>query len=889
MAEWTPGPMHEITAPNHLHTKCVLALIIASILSLSQFLPAQSTRNPLLQLRFENSGIVTRDMDFRYFHQPDDYLETVDLWNIQSDATYLYQADGDKRRSPPDGMRSAVPLGGLGSGTVELRADGSLQDWNIFNNSPAYGEKVQLEKALFGIRTFRKGLKLYASTLRTQPPRGLPAIRQIQYSGDFPVSRLRFSDPNLKLSVDLYAYSEFKPRDADASSTPAAIFTFLLGNPHQETIHASLLFILPNHIDGHAPVHGGLTFVRGGKLPLSGTVVVRTVGSDMESQAATASSFETLWKKFAAGKSITNAGVKGEAPRYGASMVNVTLKPKVTKVITFILAWYLPNRPFLTENPGNYYATLYKNAGDVAESVAGRLSDDWRDLLQWQEVMRDNSLPDWLQDSLINSVATMYKTGMRFRDGRWRQWEAFSCADVDPGHIDFYQVLPYMFFFPELRKQVLSRFASVQHANGFIPEELSQGGVPESTVSAAGALDQPGGREMGDSASVFVLGVWQYYLWTGDRSFLNSMWPHVRLAALWQMDRSKRYKLPEYLQNTYDLFKFDQKTLVSYNAILYLASMLAVEKMAQIEDDPEITRNVHAAFEAGRGTLDQKLWTGKFYRAWWSDGGFSPNALLADTLYGQLWAFVLNLGLVTDKEKLISHLRSEAELNGSPFGLRVMSGASRHTPHVATTITQGESGQQVLNDSLVWPAGSIDWSSLNTYIRGNYGESLTEANKVIFNQRLRLKDQWNYTDINNDWDGGPWGNSHYTRQMIVWTLPLALSGQQWDAAAKRLTFTPMDSAFSRLPFFTPKATGVIESVAAGKWRIRLTSGQLALQEVQIGRARWMGDKTLNTRDSLDLSSSPYQRSRGAQLMRSGSAGRSSRSGRSQRREAICED
>jgi len=140
-----------------------------------------------------------------------------------------------------------------------------------------------------------------------------------------------------------------------------------------------------------------------------------------------------------------------------------------------------------------------------------------------------------------------------------------------------------------------------------------------------------------------------------------------------------------------------------------------------------------------------------------------------------------------------------------------------------------------------------------------------EANKVIFNQRLRLKDQWNYTDINNDWDGGPWGNSHYTRQMIVWTLPLALSGQQWDAAAKRLTFTPVDSTFSRLPFFTPAATGVIESVAPRKWRIRLTSGQLALQEVHIGRAGWRGEKTLNVGDFLDLSSTPYQRSGGAGL------------------------
>ncbi|MGC2272283.1 MAG: hypothetical protein WA539_09885, partial [Candidatus Sulfotelmatobacter sp.] len=139
------------------------------------------------------------------------------------------------------------------------------------------------------------------------------------------------------------------------------------------------------------------------------------------------------------------------------------------------------------------------------------------------------------------------------------------------------------------------------------------------------------------------------------------------------------------------------------------------------------------------------------------------------------------------------------------------------------------------------------------------GESLTEANKVISNQRLRLNDQWNYTDLNNDWDGGPWGNSHYTRQLIFWTLPLAISGEQWDAAARRLTFSPADSAPARLPFFTPQATGVLESMASGQWRITITTGQLPIRDVQIhdlqiGDAKWAGDKTLRAGESLNLSS-----------------------------------
>jgi len=826
--------------------------LLFGILSLGNSAFAQEPENLLPRLQFENSGTVTRDMDFRYFTQPDDYLENPDLWNIRSNAIYLYRVDGGERRSPPDGMRSAVPLGGLGSGTVELLADGSFSDWNIFNNSPAYGEKVQMDEALFGIRIHQQNGKDYVSALRTRPSSGLPAIQQIQYSGDFPVSRLRFRDPNLTITADLYAYSEFKPRDADASSTPAAIFTFLLSNPSRQTIKASLLFLLPNHTDGSAALNGGLTFIRDGKLPLSGTIAVRTAGSDIEVAAGTASDCRTLWKSFAAGESITRAGLKDEAPRYGASTASVTLAPGKTKAITFILAWYLPTRPFLTENPGNYYTTLYRSADDVAEKVAGRLEDDWRTMLQWQQVMRDNSLPDWLQDTLINSVATLYKTGMRFQDGRWRQWESFSCADVDPGHIDLYDALPYMFVYPELRKQILSRFADVQHPDGFIPEVLITGGVPKNVKAAVGTLDQPGGRDMGDSDTVFVLGVWQYYLWTGDRAFLDSMWPHVLSAALWQIERSKAYGLPQYLQTTYDLFQFDKKTLVSYNAILHLASMLAAEKVAGIESDPENARKFRSAFDAGQRSLDQKLWTGKYFRAWWSDDKAFPNALLADTLYGQLWASMLDLGPVTDKEKLASHLKSEAELNESQFGLRVMTGSDPHAPRFETTSTPWEPTQPMPNDNLIWPGGSLDWSSLKIYLGGNVNESLMEANKVISNQRLRINDQWNYTDLNNYWDGGPWGNSHYTRQLISWSLPLAISGEQWDATAKRLNFHPADTAPSRMPFFTPQATGVVESTAADGWRIRVTTGQLAIREVQVGKARWQGDRTLSAGDSLDL-------------------------------------
>ena len=51
---------------------------------------------------------------------------------------HLFQRLGDGTLvAPPIGLRSSPPLGGLGAGSVELRADGSFRQWTIWNQGPA--------------------------------------------------------------------------------------------------------------------------------------------------------------------------------------------------------------------------------------------------------------------------------------------------------------------------------------------------------------------------------------------------------------------------------------------------------------------------------------------------------------------------------------------------------------------------------------------------------------------------------------------------------------------------------------------------------------------------------------------------------------------------------
>ena len=356
---------------------------------------------------------------------------------------------------------------------------------------------------------------------------------------------------------------------------------------------------------------------------------------------------------------------------------------------------------------------------------------------------------------------------------------------------------------------------------------------------------------MGDSETVFILWAWQIYSWTGDRQFLDRVWANVKKSADWQIKRSTQFGLPEKLGNTYDWWGFGDKDLVAYNAFLHLAALLAAEKVAKGEGEAALAGQYHKAFDAGKKSLRPHLWTGEYYRAWWMHDKPYPNALHADTLYGQLWAFMLDLGLTADKNSLKQHLKMESSLNASPFGLKVMRRADPDKPQAENAVPP-TGGLQAARDNLIWEAGSLDWCSLSLYLGESAEESLNEAKKIVRNWADRLHDQWNYTDLTTAWDGSPWCNSHYARQVIIWSIPLALSGQQYFAPEGRLTFDPKISAPAKLPFFTPTGFGTVELLEDGHGKLTVDSGTLELRELRVAKAMLRQAVSLRAGESVTL-------------------------------------
>ena len=105
-------------------------------------------------------------------------------------------------------------------------------------------------------------------------------------------------------------------------------------------------------------------------------------------------------------------------------------------------------------------------------------------------------------------------------------------------------------------------------------------------------------------------------------------------------------------------------------------------------------------------------------------------------------------------------------------------------------------------------AGSLDWCSLNLYLRNNLAESLSEAEKIVRKWTDKLRDEWNYTDISTGWDG--------------------------------------------YPFFTPQADGLIESLAGGKWRLTVVSGRLELNELTAVKEKKSGPISLRAGESVEF-------------------------------------
>ena len=470
---------------------------------------------------------------------------------------------------PPSGIRSSVPLGGISTGSTELRGDGSFAEWTIQNQSPAGAAKVAIyPHALLALRLC--GQRKCAARLLQTHPKGaaaglpaLPAIDALAYSGTFPVSRLQPIDSELDnaapgLNATLFAFSSMVAGDVSASARPSIAFVATLRNTGHDHANASLMINMPLQTDvdharpgvalgpatqmpdsqscaqqcqkndacqswnfrgkscqlqssvglnrytrgtdsgvrGHWAVDADgrcVTLTRPGDAPTSGHVSL-CASSGAGAHARAHSRLDSVLTSFGTGATL---GPSDAAGQEGAVMLSVAVPPRSNRSISLTMGWRFPNRDWYnydcdgqpgwsattcggraaeeaTESSGgqsyayiNRYAELYPSARGAAWASSADNITTAQHLLSTVDsieavhsVFTHSSLPEWLQDHLLNSVShvrdayifsnTSCPLCTRSADPRvssllWRQFEAFDCTDLDSIHNDGESEAPFLF------------------------------------------------------------------------------------------------------------------------------------------------------------------------------------------------------------------------------------------------------------------------------------------------------------------------------------------------------------------------------------------------------------------------------------------------------------
>jgi len=487
--------------------------------------------------------------------------------------------------------------------------------------------------------------------------------------------------------------------------------------------------------------------------------------------------------------------------------------------VTFALSWFFPHRLWGSVDLGHFYQNNFSSSLEVAENLRNvdRLQEIIDKALAWQSTCFNNTFPEGLQDSLVNTPPTWGKVSFWAKDGRWRNFESHSCTQMEPPHIHFYRALGYELFMPTLERQTPELYASTVGHDGSVQELF--GCSCGSCVGGSYDLDRPKGGVRGDDNPVFVLDVYMNFKWHDDGSqWLEQRWTNTAQAIKFILNHAPApYNLTYKMVNTNDEHGVIGD-VNAYNAFLYLASMAASARLADAMGDEELAATCRQAIFMGRKALKRLLWNSdsNFWTQAYCESVPSTQggeALQGGGLYGLLWAHVLGLDedIGIDIQEIHAHLAAERSRNDGKYGL--IFATNRSVNYYKGCPAQGEdmlaSGitSQGLTTGFVdgdtWNSHSMTHAAMSIYSGyGTAADALSVAGKVIEAYRETMADQWDYRDTttpyNDDGHFDPEGlprpsvNSHYARQTIWWALPLALSGQQYDAQARprQLHFAP---------------------------------------------------------------------------------------------------
>ncbi len=768
----------------------------------------------------------------------------------------------------------AFPLGGIGTGNVSLGARGEWRDWEIFN-LPAKGARLPL--TFFALRCQQVGQEPAMRVLEgpVQAPHtrshgyhpmhgvaGLPRFKGSTFRGQYPFAAVEFEDASLPVAVQLEAYTPLLPLNAEDSGIPCAILTYTVANRSDDPVEVSVVGSVTNPVGNlHGDKFGNQTWPEFGRqvntfhdadglrgLNFSNDELAEdglhfgsvSLVTDHEDVTYRRSWMRGEWWDYlhAFMDDLLEDGRLNDpaddepGERIAAGVLGLVdrLAPGESKRFRFVLSWHFPNRlkawdmqnaqmlGVAEESVGiirNQYATRFDDAWDAAAYVIGNLARLESETRRFHDALFGSTLPAAVLDAVsANIVPLRSTTCFWLENGGFYGWEgcfddAGCCAGSCTHVWSYAYTLAYLF--PSLEREMRRIEFNVETGDDGFMKFRSFGTFHDDFVWT-GRSDAAVDGQMGS-----ILRAYREWLLSGDMDFLREIWPGIKRAigfagVYW--DHDKDQVLDGVQHNTYDIEFHGPNPLCG---IYYLAALRAVEEMATLMGEADLSQRCAEAFALGSANLDSMLWNGGYYQQRLDDVNAHKyqhgTGCLSDQLLGQLHATVLGLGSIVPADKARAAVKSIFDHNFT-------TDFSEHANPQRVYALNDEAGLLLCTwpeggrPDLPFPYADEVWTGIEYQVAAHliYEGWVEEGLRIVEAVRERhdgiRRNPWNEVECGN----------HYARSMSSWVLLLALSGAQVDPADGGVSFSPVPELLSKdQPFATLWSNGRAWGVYRSEW------------------------------------------------------------------------
>ncbi len=804
---------------------------------------------------------------------------------------------------------AAMPLGGIGTGTIALGGDGLLKQWQITNTVT---HKAFVPNSFFAVRTRTmsnsKEKPISRALMCTNPHDNndfipaksvsdhlitntmkeffnkLPQVENIIFSGEYPISFLKFEDKSLPIETSLIAFNPFIPLDSKNSGIPVIVFQIHIKNISDVQIEAIVLGNFMNFLgwDGKktirnesSPLFGSnynelknlkswkAIYMRSKTLLKNDKRYGNLTFAIDQHDAMVSSQWENLdkfWSNFS-DKGVLFEDDHSDISEYektwtGSLATKKVLNPGEKKVINFCLTWSFPNRKVdwhinkaLIDDEkteywtGNRYNEWFKNSFETLKYV----QKNWEMLLnytnEFHEVFFSSSLPHEVLTSVSATLSTIRTpTCFWIRDGTFHGFEGChgastgkssgGCCPLNCTHVWNYE-FSLAHLFPSLERTMRETEFKMQHKMGYLPHRtviplyLPQFGEIADIGDVPPAIDGMFGM---------ILKIYRDFLITNDRDFLKRSWVYIEKLMDFifkEYENESDGLITKAQPNTYDCSIYGLNTFISS---LNLVAFLACEQIALELDIKNWAKICREKYNFMRKVIDKECWNGEYYIQKYDISEINKFqygiGCLSDQLIGQWWAFHLGFGYIFPKDHVHQAIKSivkynyKETLNGLKQTPREF--ASNYDSGLLTCSwpNGGKHETPTLYTDEVWTGIEYEVAALCFYI----GEIESGLNII-----RAVRDRYDGTH-RNPWNEVECGD-HYVRAMSSWTILHALTGISYSPKLYQISLAPKINQRNFQSFFiTKSAWGKISQKITQKMltcSITISYGTLKLSSIKI--------------------------------------------------------